>query len=138
MMYHFFTSDDGTEFVYSEILSDGKIKVYAEKPDEKDGFHYATCYLPHYDWQDVNGFTAQETEQFQKIIKSNIHLIISNLSNILKNESSDKLSIYESIIKSLKEAIEYENGNGTARVSVIHTVDVRDLTENSNTKSSES
>ncbi|MGN1456809.1 MAG: hypothetical protein ACI4XP_02510 [Acutalibacteraceae bacterium] len=86
----------------------------------------------------MNRFTAQEIEQFQKIIKGNIHLIISNLNNILKDESGDKLSIYESIVKGLKEAIEYENGNGTARVSVIHTDDVRDSTENSNTKSSES
>ena len=45
-MYPFLTLDDETEIVHSQMLPDGKVKVYIEKPDEKDCFHHATCYLP--------------------------------------------------------------------------------------------
>lgn len=38
MMYPFFALDDGTEIVHSEMSPDGKVKVYMEKPDEKDCF----------------------------------------------------------------------------------------------------
>ncbi len=45
MMFPFMTLDDETEITHSELLSDGTVKVYLEKPDEEDCFHYATCYL---------------------------------------------------------------------------------------------
>lgn len=48
MMYPFLTLDDRTEIVHSEMNPDGRVKVYMERPDEKDGFHYAACYLPDY------------------------------------------------------------------------------------------
>ena len=38
MMYPFMTLNDETEIVHSEMLKDGKVKVYIEKPDEKDCF----------------------------------------------------------------------------------------------------
>lgn len=76
MMYPFMTLDDNTEIVHSEMLPDGKVKVYIEKPDEKDCFHYATCFLPDYEWSDVNGFTSSEIEKYQKIIESTAHLIM--------------------------------------------------------------
>ena len=44
----------------SEMLPDGKVKVYIEKPDAKDCFHHATCYLPGYEWTEVFGFTEKE------------------------------------------------------------------------------
>lgn len=37
MMYPFLTLDDSTEIVHSQTLQDGNVKVYIEKPDEKDG-----------------------------------------------------------------------------------------------------
>ena len=43
MMYPFMTLNDETEIVHSEMLKNGKVKVYIEKPDEKDCFHHATC-----------------------------------------------------------------------------------------------
>ena len=70
MMYPFMTLDDGTEIVHSEMREDGRVKVYLEKPDAKDGFHHATCYLPGYDWEDVFGFTEEEMKRYQDIIKS--------------------------------------------------------------------
>ena len=39
MMYPFMTLDDNTEVVHSEMLPDGRVKVYFEKPDAKDCFH---------------------------------------------------------------------------------------------------
>ena len=55
MMYPFLTLDDQTEIVHSQLLDDGSVKVYVEKPDAKDCFHYATCFLPEYLWEDVFG-----------------------------------------------------------------------------------
>ena len=60
MMYPFMTLDDNTEVVHSEMLPDGRVKVYFEKPDAKDCFHSAVCYLPDYKWEDINGFTPEE------------------------------------------------------------------------------
>ena len=76
MMYPFLTLDDSTEIVHSEMKADGSVKVYLEKPDEKDCFHYATCYLPGYRWEDIFGFTQDEMERYQEIIKSTAHLIL--------------------------------------------------------------
>lgn len=70
MMYPFLTLDDGTEIVHSEMRPDGSVKVYLEKPDAKDCFHHATCYLPSYTWEDVFGFTPAEIARFQGIIQS--------------------------------------------------------------------
>ena len=58
------------------MKADGSVKVYLEKPDEKDCFHYATCYLPGYRWEDIFGFTQDEMERYQEIIKSTAHLIL--------------------------------------------------------------
>ena len=46
MMYPLFTLDDHTEIVHSEMLPNQRVRVYLEKPDEKGGFHSASCYLP--------------------------------------------------------------------------------------------
>ena len=50
MMYPFMTLDDNTEIVHSEMKEDGRVKVYLERPDEKDCFHHAVCWLPGYAW----------------------------------------------------------------------------------------
>ena len=70
MMYPFLTLDDQTEIVHSKLLEDGSVKVYIEKPDAKDGFHYATCFLPEYRWEDVSGFSETEIQKYQGIISS--------------------------------------------------------------------
>ncbi len=68
MMYPYLTLDDETEIVHSEMLSDNTVKVYIEKPDEKDGFHYASCFLPKYDWQDIFGFLSKAIEANKDIV----------------------------------------------------------------------
>lgn len=75
MMYPFMTLEDGTEIVHSEQLEDGRVKVYIETPDEKDGFHNMVCYLPSYDIEN-NGYSKEEVEYFIDIIRSTAHLII--------------------------------------------------------------
>ncbi len=75
MMYPFMTLDDDTEIVHSEFLSSGKVKVYVEKPDEKDCFHHMTCWLPGYDIEDVFGFDKDEIEKYMEIIRQTAHLI---------------------------------------------------------------
>ena len=70
MMYPFLTLDDQTEIVHSQLLDNGSVKVYVEKPDAKDGFYYATCFLPGYRWEDVSGFSEAEIRKYQEIISS--------------------------------------------------------------------
>lgn len=76
MMYPFMTLDDGTEIVHSEMLPDGRVKVYVERPDARDCFHHATCYLPDYTWNDISGFSDSEIARYQDVIKSTAHLIL--------------------------------------------------------------
>jgi len=75
-MYPFMTLNDDTEITHSEMKPDGRVKVYIETPDLKDGFHNATCYLPDYTWEDIDGFTEAEMDYFKKLIQDNAHLII--------------------------------------------------------------
>ena len=79
MKYQFLTLDDQTEIVHSEMLPDGKVQVYIEKPDEKDCFHNASCYIPGYEWKDINGFTKEEIERYQEIIESHSTKIMNQL-----------------------------------------------------------
>ena len=76
MMYPFMTLDDGAEIVHSETLSDGQVKVYIEKPDEKDCFHHATCYLPSYRSEDIYGFSEKEMDRYRDVVESTAHLIL--------------------------------------------------------------
>ena len=81
MMYPYLSLNDGTEIVHSEMLSDNTVKVYIEKADEKDGFHYASCFLPTYEWKDVFGFHENEIKYYQSIIENNAHLIMELSKN---------------------------------------------------------
>ena len=76
MMYPFITLNDETEIVHSEMNKDGTVKVYIEKPDEKDCFHHATCYLPEYKWENIYGFSEAYIKKFTDIIESTANLIL--------------------------------------------------------------
>lgn len=76
MMYPFITLPDETEIIHSEMMPDGKVKVYIETPDEKDGFHHAVCYLPAYEWTEVSGYSDEEMERLRALIVKNAHLIL--------------------------------------------------------------
>ncbi len=76
MMYPFMTLDDDTEITHSEEKEDGSVKVYIETPDEKDGFHNATCWLPSYRWENIFGYSDEKIIELKELIKANAHLII--------------------------------------------------------------
>ena len=76
MMYPFITLNDDTEITHSEMKSDGRVKVYIETPDEKDGFHNAVCWLPEYKWEAVSGYTDDEMKFFKQLVRNNAHAII--------------------------------------------------------------
>lgn len=82
-MYPFLTLEDDTEIVHSEMLEDGKVKVYMETPDETCGFRHATCWLPEYRWEDVYQYSKEEIDKLEDIIRSMAHLIMKNSSDIL-------------------------------------------------------
>ena len=69
------TLNDDTEITHSEMKPDGRVKVYIETPDEKDGFHDATCWLPEYEWT-IHGYSDEEMIFFQKLVRDNAHLMI--------------------------------------------------------------
>jgi len=78
MMYPFMTLNDNTEIVYTEamIIDEKKsVKVYIEKPVE-GGFHSAECYLPQYEWKNIEGFSKEEVKRYQDILESTAHIII--------------------------------------------------------------
>ena len=76
MMYPFLQIDGDTEIVHSEMFPNGEVKVYIEKLDARDGFHHASCFLPGYRWEDIQGFTPEEIARYQEVIESTAHLII--------------------------------------------------------------
>ena len=76
MMYPYMTLKDDTEITHSEVKEDGRVKVYIETPDEKDGFHHAVCWLPEYEWQDIDGYSETEMEAFRTLVRNNAHLMI--------------------------------------------------------------
>ena len=75
MMYPYMTLEDNTEITHSHILKDGRVKVYIETPTE-NGFHNATCYLPDYEWTQVEGYSDDEMRFYKKLLKDNAHLMI--------------------------------------------------------------
>jgi len=75
-MYPYMTLNDDTEITHSEMLLDGRVKVYIETPDLKDGFHHAVCYLPEYTWEEINGYSDVEMDYFKRLVRDNAHLIL--------------------------------------------------------------
>lgn len=78
MMYPFMTLEDNTEVVHSEaFVVEGKemVKVYIEKPIE-GGFQSAECYLPDYEWKNIEGFNDSDIAKLQEFLESTAHIII--------------------------------------------------------------
>lgn len=82
MMYPFMTLDDETEIVHSDRKEDGTVKIYLETPDEKDGFHNMTCYLPSFEIKEVNGYSNKQVEAFMEIVRSKENLIMEAIGNL--------------------------------------------------------
>ena len=76
MMYPYLTLNDDTEITHSEMMADGRVKVYIETPDVEDGFHNAVCWLPEYKWENIYGYSDEEMQFFKQLIRNNAHAII--------------------------------------------------------------
>ena len=89
-MYPYLTLNDDTEITHSEMKPDGRVKVYIETPDEKDGFHSAVCWLPQYQWENIKGYSEAEMTYFKKLVRNNAHLILefSQDGGILSNATT--------------------------------------------------
>ena len=75
MMYGYLTLPDETGIAHSEMKPDGTVKVYFERPVE-GGFLSATCYLPAYRWEGVEGFSPDDIRRLEKVLRDNAHLIL--------------------------------------------------------------
>ena len=75
MMYGYMTLSDDTGIAHSEMKTDGSVKVYIEKPVD-GGFHSATCWLPDYRWEKIEGFSRDEVARLDDILHNNAHLIL--------------------------------------------------------------
>ncbi len=75
MMYGYMTLSDETGIAHSEMKPDGTVKVYFEKPVE-GGFHSATCWLPDYRWENIEGFSDKDVARLETTLKNNAHLIM--------------------------------------------------------------
>jgi hypothetical protein len=76
-MYGYITLADETEIVHSHLIEEDGIKkviVHFERPTEK-GFDSARCSLPFYEWIKIDGYSETEIRNFEKILKSNAHLL---------------------------------------------------------------
>lgn len=83
MMYPFMTLNDKTEIVHSDAyFQDNKevVKVYFEKP-VYGGFNLAECYLPTYEWKNIEGFSDEDINKFSKLIKQNKSEILLKAKN---------------------------------------------------------
>lgn len=78
MLYPFMTLNDGTEIVHSETIETAgkeKVEVRIEKP-VYGGFHSATCWLPKYKWENIDGFSPEDIQYFQELLESVAHIIL--------------------------------------------------------------
>ncbi|MFW5649028.1 MAG: hypothetical protein ACOCG5_08070 [Candidatus Alkaliphilus sp. MAG34] len=77
MMYPYIILADETEITHSHIIEEDNIQqveVHFERPTE-EGFDIARCILPSYTWIKVEGFTDEEIQKFNEILRHNAHLL---------------------------------------------------------------
>ena len=78
MMFNFMTLEDSTEIVHSDAYYENNVetvKVYFEKP-VYGGFHSAECYLPSYEWKNIDGFSTEDIIYFHNFLQSVAHIVI--------------------------------------------------------------
>lgn len=83
MMYPYMTLADETEIVHSQIIEENgqkKVIVHFERPKE-NGFDSARCELPDYKWTEKEGYSDEEIEVFEELLRSNAHLLYKYAEN---------------------------------------------------------
>ncbi len=76
MMHPLVMLEDGTEITYSDIRSDGRIKVEVKSTDWTQQTRHAVCYLPDFAWKGDGQYSEEELARFEKVIGSMYHTII--------------------------------------------------------------
>ena len=72
-------NDNTQKIVHSEILENSgkeEVEVLIEKPVQ-GGFYSATCWLPEYRWENIQGFSQEDIHYFQELLESVAHIICS-------------------------------------------------------------
>ncbi len=83
MMYPYMTLSDETEIVHSQLISvngESKVIVHFERPTQ-EGFDSARCELPSYKWEFNHGYSDEEIAFFERLLRSNAHLIFRYAQN---------------------------------------------------------
>lgn len=77
MMYPYITLADDTEITHSHLIEDQgvqTVEVHFERPVE-NGFDAARCILPAYQWKFNEGFSQDELDFFNELLRHNAHLL---------------------------------------------------------------
>lgn len=75
-MYSYITLSDETEITHSHIVERNarkEVEVHFERPTE-NGFDFARCILPTYEWVKKEGYSDTEIQFFEKLLQHNAHL----------------------------------------------------------------
>ena len=75
MMYRFMTLNDNTEITHSEMQPDGQVRVCIEAPIML-GFKSAECWLPQYEWKNIDGLSEDEVKYYDDYLHSLAHVIM--------------------------------------------------------------
>ena len=78
MMYPLLTFPDETLITHSDLLNDDgngskSVAVHFERP-KIGGFDTARCILPSYEWVIKEGYSDEEIQSFEQILKDGAHL----------------------------------------------------------------
>lgn len=73
-MWDYVQFPDETQIAYSDMREDGTVEIRIERPIDM-GFDSATCLLPAYRWESVEGFSSAEIAAFDNFLRNNAPLI---------------------------------------------------------------
>ena len=79
--------------------------MYIETPDEREGFHNATCWLPYYVWEDVVGYSEEKSDKDTKVKNT----VVDNTEENTDTDLRENTETEKYLIKKLKEIRETRN-----------------------------
>ena len=74
MMWDYVMLADETQIALSEIQEDGTVVVAVERPADM-GFDSARCVLPAMKWSDIEGFSQEEIDSLDMLVRDNAPFI---------------------------------------------------------------
>ncbi len=74
MMWKYLAFPDETQIAYSDLREDGTVLIGIERPRDW-GFDSARCLLPSYRWFDIDGFTQEEIDDLEGLLRDNAPFI---------------------------------------------------------------